>query len=97
MFAVDLITFLLAAGLALRSDRYWPVWFAGFCLVGALTHVTVAAMPHFASMAYSLSQGFWAYPAMASLVLGTWHFHHRPQTGMIAVSAKRRLDKAHDR
>ena len=73
MFSVDLVTLGLALWLALRSDRHWPLWFAAFCLLGVLTHLSVAALPHFASMAYSLSQGFWAYPAMASLAIGTWH------------------------
>jgi len=80
MFAVDLVTFLLATWLAIRSDRFWPMWFAGFCLVGVMTHLAVAAMPNFASMAYSLSQGFWAYPAMLALVIGTWT-HRRGMRG----------------
>ena len=83
MFTVDLITFALAAWLALRSDRHWPMWFAGFCLVGVMTHLAVAALPNFKSLAYSLSQGFWAYPAMLSLALGTWQHRRNRQTSTL--------------
>lgn len=77
LLIIDGMTMLAITTLALSTNRYWPMWFAGFCLVGLMTHVAAAAMPEFAAKAYSLSQGFWAYPAIGSMALGTWFQRRR--------------------
>ena len=82
---IDSLTMSAVTVLALTSNRYWPMWFAGFCLVGLMTHVAAAAMPEFAPKAYSLSQGFWAYPAIGAMALGTWS-HRRTMNATPSVA-----------
>lgn len=85
LIIVDFAAFIGATLIALKSDRYWPIWFAGFCLVGAATHLSTAAMPAFAPKAYAWVVGFWAYPAIACLVIGARN-HHRLTQRRRAVS-----------
>ena len=80
LLIIDCATFMAAAVLALKTDRFWPLWFAGFCLVGAVTHVSTAAMPSYTPKAYAWAQAFWGYPAIAAMVMGAWS-HHRTRLG----------------
>lgn len=72
ILAVDtlLLAFLLV--LALVSDRFWPIWAAGFQIVGTLVHVArfvdIGIWPN----AYATAEAFWAYPVLAALACGTW-------------------------
>ncbi len=68
--------------LALRTNRYWPLWAAGFHLDAVVTHCAKLLAPAIVPQAYSLSQGLWAYPMLAALVIGTrQHQLRRRRTG----------------
>lgn len=72
VLAVDtaLLVFLLT--LALVSDRFWPMWAAGFQIVGTLIHVARIVDASIWPKAYITAEAFWAYPVLAALALGTW-------------------------
>lgn len=74
MFAVDvavLIAFLL---LALKAERFWPLWVTGFHFVGVATHTAILVSPGVVPWAYAVGQALWGYPIILLLVLGTrWH------------------------
>ena len=53
LLIIDCATFVGAAVISLRTDRFWPMWFAGFCLVGAMTHLATAALPEYTPKAYA--------------------------------------------
>jgi hypothetical protein len=72
--AAVLVAFLVVA---LRSDRFWPLWAAAFQAVAIATHVAAVANPQVFWFAYALAQGFWAYPMLLAIVIGTWRRHKR--------------------
>ncbi|WP_165799573.1 hypothetical protein [Sphingomonas oleivorans] len=71
IFAVDLGMLVALLALALRSERFWPLWATGFHTVGLVTHSAMMVDPAIVPRAYSLAQGFWAYPALLALAMGT--------------------------
>lgn len=76
-----LVVDLLALGgftvLALRSDRFWPLWVAGLQLTTLVAHglkaIELDLMPH----AYAAAARFWVYPIFLIIVAGTYRHHKR--------------------
>lgn len=66
---IGLLGFLLV--LALRSDRFWPLWAAGFHVVGTGIHVATFVEADIWPPAYGAAQGFWAWPVLVALLAGT--------------------------
>lgn len=62
---------------ALRSERFWPLWIAGLQLTSGFGHLFKAAdlslMPH----AYAAATKFWSYPILLILAIATWRNHQR--------------------
>ena len=77
IFLVDLAVLAAYVALALRADRFWPLWVAGFHLVGVATHTAMAASPDVVPRAYAIAQAFWGYPMLAAMVAGTWRHRNR--------------------
>ncbi len=74
-FIVLMIDAVLLAGLvllALRSDRFWPMWAAAFQLVGTTVHFASMAETGDFKWAYAVGLIFWSYPVMIALMAGTW-------------------------
>jgi hypothetical protein len=66
---LGLLAFLMV--LALRSDRFWPLWAAGFHVVGTSIHLATFVEVDIWPPAYGAAQGFWAWPVLAALLTGT--------------------------
>lgn len=77
VFAVDVIVFFGFLWVALRSDRFWPLWIAGLQLTAILGHVLKAVDIHLFSKAYAAAMVFWSYPIVLILAIGTWRNHRR--------------------
>lgn len=58
--------------LALRSDRFWPMWATAFQLVGTTVHVASMTEQGDFAWAYAVGLIFWSYPVMITLMAGTW-------------------------
>ena len=74
-FGIMLVDFALLIGLmilALRSDRFWPMWAAAFQLVGTTIHLASMTENGDFAKAYANALVFWSYPVMAALLIGTW-------------------------
>lgn len=67
---VDLAVLAAFLTLALHSDKYWPLWTTAFQVIGVATHLARFVDPAIIPRAYSMAQGFWAYPMLAALVIG---------------------------
>ena len=63
--------------IALRSDRFWPLWVAGLQLTISTSHLFKAAKPDLMPIAYGAAERFWAYPILAILFVGAWRQHRR--------------------
>lgn len=69
------IDFALLAGLvvlALRSDRFWPIWASAFQLVGTSVHLASMAESGDFAKAYANALVFWFYPVVLTLMIGTY-------------------------
>ncbi|SDC45784.1 hypothetical protein SAMN05444678_103104 [Sphingomonas sp. YR710] len=67
---IDLAVLAAFLTLALRSDKFWPLWTTAFQIIGVATHLAKFVDPAIVPRAYSIAQGFWAYPMLAALVIG---------------------------
>nr|WP_310522738.1 hypothetical protein [Polymorphobacter sp.] len=72
---VLLVDAMLLCGLlilALRSDRFWPMWAAAFQLIGVTVHVASMTETGNFAWAYAVGLIFWSYPVLIALMAGTW-------------------------
>jgi hypothetical protein len=76
---VDFAVFGGFLWVALRSERFWPLWIAGLQLTTVLGHVLKALQAHLISWAYGAALAFWSYPIVLILAVGTWRSHRRYQ------------------
>jgi hypothetical protein len=74
---VDIVVFAGFVWVALRSDRFWPLWIAGLQLTTIFGHVLKAADAGLFFKAYAASMVFWGYPIVLILAVGTWRNHRR--------------------
>lgn len=69
---IDVLLLVYLVWLALRSDRFWPLYAAAFQVVGTTIHLARFADPNVLHSAYAFAQIFWAYPVLLALAAGTW-------------------------
>ncbi len=69
---IDLMLLSYLIWLAMRSDRFWPLYAAGFQVVGTTIHLARMVDPNVLHSAYATAQIFWAYPVLLALATGTW-------------------------
>ncbi|WP_353198715.1 hypothetical protein [Sandarakinorhabdus sp.] len=72
VLAVDFGLLLGLLGLALTSDRFWPMYAAAFQLVGTVVHVASMTETGDFAWAYAVGLIFWSYAVVAALLAGTW-------------------------
>jgi hypothetical protein len=77
VLAVDLMVFAGFLLVALRSNRFWPLWVAGLQLTTLLGHVMKAVDTGLFARAYGAALMFWSYPIVLILAIGTWRNHQR--------------------
>lgn len=68
---VDLGLLTLLGAIAIRSDRYWPLFATGFLLTGAMIHLFPGMLPSMHPDTYADLTIIWAYPIQLSLMFGT--------------------------
>jgi hypothetical protein len=85
LMLVDIVVFGGFLWVALRSDRFWPLWIAGLQLTAILGHVLKAIDVHLFARAYGAALVFWAYPMLLILAVGTWRNHRRTQSASDAA------------
>jgi hypothetical protein len=74
---VDMVVFAGFLWVALRSNRFWPLWIAGLQLTTILGHLMKAIDLGLFPRAYGGALMFWSYPILAILAIGTWRTHRR--------------------
>ena len=76
---VDALVLLVFTLVALRSDRFWPLWVAGLQLTTGMGHLMKGIHIDLMPQAYAAATKFWSYPILIILVIGTWRTHRRSQ------------------
>lgn len=74
---IDSLVLLATVAIALRSDRFWPLWVAGLQLTIAMSHLMKALRPDLMPLAYAAAERFWSYPTLLILLVGAWRQHRR--------------------
>lgn len=89
LMAVDVLTLLAFTYIALRTERFWPLWVAGFQLTTVAAHAMKAMRGDLMPQAYAAAAKFWVYPIFLAIVIGTWRAHrrHRVQRRDTAATA----------
>ena len=77
LMLVDVAVFVAFTWVALRSERFWPLWIAGLQLTEVLGHILKAIDLHLFPRAYAAALVLWAYPMLLILAIGTWRAHRR--------------------
>ncbi len=84
---VDTFVLLAFVAIALRSDRFWPLWVAGLQLTISMSHffkaVDVGLMPR----AYAAAERFWSYPTLLIIAVGAWRAHRRRRDERTEIAA----------
>lgn len=77
VFIVDAATLLGFAYIALRSERFWPLWLTGLQLTTVFAHLMKAIQLDLMPQAYAAAARFWVYPIFLVIVIGTWRSYRR--------------------
>lgn len=72
---VDVLVFAAFIFLALRANRFWPIWVSALIGIGLLAHPARWAGPETVPWAYQIMLSIWSYPSLALIAIGT--FNHR--------------------
>jgi hypothetical protein len=84
---VDLTALSAFIFVALRSDRFWPLWIAGLQLTTSISHFLKAVEFDLLPQAYAAAAKVWSYPILVILAVGTWRAHRRRLAESRAVPA----------
>ncbi len=74
---IDSAVLITLVTIALLSDRFWPLWAAGFQLVGSMAHLLKTIDVTLAPWGYAVAARFWSYPILIVLFIGVWRQHRR--------------------
>ena len=77
LLIIDVLLLLVFIWIALRSDRFWPLWVAGLQLTNSFSHLMKLVDFELLPRAYGAAAALWSYPILAVLAIGTWRSHQR--------------------
>ena len=78
LLVIDMAMLATFVWIALRSDRFWPLWVAGLQLTSSMAHLLKAVEWDLLPKAYGAAAVFWSYPILLILAVGTWRSQYRP-------------------
>ena len=82
---VDVAAWAAFTFVALRSERFWPLWISGLQLTTSLAHILKALDSDLFPIAYAAAGRFWAYPILIILAVGTWRRQRRERRAQALV------------
>jgi hypothetical protein len=74
--AIDTASFLVITAVAMRSERYWPLWLSALYCLQAFSHL-FRLLPGSIALIYGILMNLWAYPMLAVIAIGTWRHRAR--------------------
>ena len=75
LLVIDAAVLFAFVAIALRSQRFWPLWVAGLQLTNMLAHVMKVVEIDLMPRAYAAAAVFWSYPILLIILVGTWRTH----------------------
>ena len=82
---VDALLFATILAIALKSDRWWPMWASGFLGLVVLVHLAVFLDPRIWARAYFVASNMFSYLAMLALLIGSLTRIRRAETARDAA------------
>lgn len=76
MLLVDSCLFLSVTALALRAQRYWPMWLAAVKLNTVITHL-LNMSPALMPWSYAIANAAWSYPSPLLIAIGAARHRQR--------------------
>lgn len=77
LVAIDIAVLAAFVAIALRSERFWPLWVAGLQLTNSMAHLMKGIESDLIPKAYAAAAVFWSYPILLTIIVGTWRSHQR--------------------
>ena len=77
LLAIDLGMLFVFTYIALRTERFWPLWVAGLQLTNSMAHLLKAVEVQLIPKAYAAAAIFWSYPILIIILIGTWRTSRR--------------------
>jgi hypothetical protein len=77
LLLIDVAMLATFTAVALRSDRFWPLWVAGLQLTMTMSHLMKTLEPDLMRRVYMAASVFWSYPILIVILVGTWRTHRR--------------------
>jgi len=74
---VDVLTFCAFTAVALKSDRFWPLWISGLQLTTSFGHLLRAWEDQLVPIAYAVALRSWSYPIQIILAVAVWRSQQR--------------------
>ena len=95
VFGIDCALLAALFVLAMRANRYWPLWITSMQLATVFSHLALAALNTRMPWAYATAETIWSFPMVAILAIGALRHHTRktqfgvdlPWSGFSAPSA----------
>lgn len=72
ILTIDALALLALVWIALRSERYWPIFAAGFQLLAVMTHVASSLDHSVDHWAYITAEIIWGYLLVIAVGYGAW-------------------------
>lgn len=73
----DVVIFFALALLAMRANRFWPIWVTALFGIGILGHLAMSLNPAVIPWAYAVVLSMWSYPILLLIAVGTWTHRRR--------------------
>ena len=77
LLVIDMAVLASFLFVALRSQRFWPLWVAGLQLTSSMAHLMKAIDDQLMPIAYGAAIALWSYPILIILAIGTWRGQRR--------------------
>src|SRR3954451_20095038 len=79
VMSVDLLALVAFTAIALRTERFWPLWVAGLQLTTILAHVMKAVELNLMPQAYAAAARPGFSPFFLIIIAGPWRSPQRPR------------------
>lgn len=87
LLGIDLAVLAAFVAIALTSNRFWPLWAAGFQLTVSMSHGLKAIELELLPRAYAAAAVFWSYPILLVILIGTWRTHRRRNAKRVTAAS----------
>lgn len=77
LLSIDLLMLLALMGIAMRADRYWPLYVSALHLITIAIHGVKAFQPTLVPWMYAGASSKIAYPMLVLLAIGAWRHRDR--------------------